>query len=68
MWQFRLNRLHDAAYFIRNLGFSVGDISPSECMARILVEEAMITNNAFTARYLKHKNVSMFLFAFRMKA
>ena len=61
MWQFRLNRLRDAAYFFQNLGFSEGDISPTECMARILVEEAMITNNAFTACYLKYKGVSSFM-------
>jgi len=58
MWQFRLNRLGNAAYFIEKLGIDEGDWSPNECLARTLIKEAMITNNAFTALYLKHKNVS----------
>jgi len=62
MWQFRLNRLGNAAYFIQNLGISEGDFPPNECMARVLVEEAMITNNGFTARYLKYRNVSVIKF------
>ena len=57
MWQFRLLRLDSAAYYIDKLD-SI-DMRLNQCMARILVEEAMVTSNAYTAHYLQSRDVSV---------
>ena len=60
MWQFRVRRLDSAAYYQQDLGFSNEVVESDEVLAKMMVEEAMITVNAFTAQYLKANGVSAF--------
>ena len=58
MWQFRVQRLDSAAYYVQQLGFSSEEVECNKVLANMMVEEAMITVNAFTAQFLKKYEVS----------
>lgn len=59
MWQFRLNRLGSAAVYINELGKGKNTID--NFLSRMIVEEAMITSNAYTALYLSEMKVQLLL-------